>query len=389
MVLRIAYHRSPALIARTGVGHYTADLMEALCRRDDLRIAPLPAGIVARAYRRMQPLLTPKQPRAGGVSSRRRGSLKSLLRSAYRAAQRAFQWNVSRQLTPRRHDIYHEPNFPVLPSDIPTVLTLHDLSCLLMPEHHPPERVAAYEKQLPRVLSQTTHIISVSEFVRREIIRVLGWPADRVTAIHHGVRPGLGPMPGAEVQATLAALGLPPTYLLHVGTIEPRKNLLLLMKSFCRLPAALRERCPLVLAGGWGWNVREIADYFHDHALHHGVRHLGYLRDEDLGALYNGARALVFPSHYEGFGLPCLEMLACGGAVLASKAGTLQEIFGGNAHTIDAEDADGWTSAMARVIADDDWQTALRSRSLEFAGRFTWNRCAEETHAVYRRVAAA
>lgn len=388
MSLRIAYHRSPALIARTGVGHYTADLMEALCRRDDLHIAPLPAGIVARAYRHMQPLLTPKQPGAAG-SSLQRSRIKSVLRAAYRSAQRAFQWNVSRQLTPRRHDIYHEPNFPVLPSDIPTVLTLHDLSCLLMPEHHPPERVATYEKQLPRVLSQTSHIIAVSEFVRGEIIRVLGWPAERVTAIYHGVRPGLGPLLGDEVRATLSALGLPPSYLLHVGTIEPRKNLLLLMQAYCRLPAALRESCPLVLAGGWGWNVREIADYFHSHARHHGVRHLGYLRDESFSALYNGARALVFPSHYEGFGLPCLEMLACGGAVLASTAGTLQEIFGGHAHTIGAEDADGWTNAMARVIADDDWHAALRSRSLEFAEQFSWNRCALETHAVYRRVAAA
>src|SRR6185369_12251922 len=111
------------------------------------------------------------------------------------------------------------------------------------------------------------------------------------------------------------------------------------------LPESLRVRYPLVLVGGWGWNAGEVADYLSREARHRGVIHLGYVADADLPALYNGARALVYPSHYEGFGLPPLEMLACGGAVLASTAGAVAEVVGSQAHLIAADDFDGWRAA--------------------------------------------
>ena len=186
-----------------------------------------------------------------------------------------------------------------------------------------------------------------------------------------------------EIAPVLARLGLAPPYLLHVGTLEPRKNLHLLMRAYGDLPEALRARCPLVLAGGWGWNAAELADHYHAVARHRGVRLLGYLRDADLPALYNGARALVFPSHYEGFGLPPVEMLACGGAVLASTAGAVAETVGPRAHLVDADDLTGWRDAIARVIADDDWHAHLRRGGPEHARAFTWERCARETYRVY------
>src|SRR5207302_4554300 len=142
-----------------------------------------------------------------------------------------------------------------------------------------------------------------------------GIPPSRITRTYMGVRPWLRPMTPAEVTPVLQRLGLPPRYLLYLGTIEPRKNVRTLLHAYCDLPAALRESCPLVLAGGWGWKAEEVAAFFHDEARHKGVLRLGYVAEEDLGALYNGARALVFPSLYEGFGLPPMEMLACGGAV--------------------------------------------------------------------------
>ena len=201
-----------------------------------------------------------------------------------------------------------------------------------------------------------------------------------------GVRPTLRPLPESETQATLRSLGLPPQYLLYVGTLEPRKNLLMLMQAYCRLPSSLRESCRLLLVGSWGWNIREMADYFESHARHNGVMHLGYLPEEHLCALYNGARALVYPSFYEGFGLPPLEMMACGGPVLASTAGALKELFGDKAHLIDAADDAGWTNALARIIRDDDWRGRMQKDVLVHAGRFTWRRCAEETADVYRNV---
>lgn len=392
MTLRVAFHQTPALRPKSGVGHYTAELLDALLRVSaDVDVAPLPSGLMADVYRTAYQALTPKNKSAAGATGAKSvassSMIKSLIRRGSQSAQNALFWNLSRQLKTSRFDLYHEPNLPLLPTDVPTVFTLYDLSLANMPEHHPADRVAKFERQMPIALKQTSHIITISQTIRDEIIQTLGWPAERVTCTYLGVRPTLKPLPISETKRTLHELGLPPQYLLYVGTLEPRKNLLRLMKAYCRLPASLRESCPLLLVGGWGWNIGEMADYLHNHARHQGVIHLGYVPEDRLCALYNGARALVYPSLYEGFGLPPLEMMACGGPVLASTAGALKELFGNHAHLIDADDDEGWTEALDRIISDDDWRTLLCEDVLIHAGRFTWDRCAQETLAVYRRVA--
>src|SRR5207253_4124222 len=129
----------------------------------------------------------------------------------------------------------------------------------------------------------------------------------------------------------------------------------------CALPPKLRSSWPLLLVGGWGWNTRDIADYFHHEARHRGVIHLGYVKERYLAAVYSGARALVYPSLYEGFGLPPVEMMACGGAVLASTAGAVAEVVGPHAHLTDPHDLDGWRRALQRVLTDDDWWHGLRA----------------------------
>jgi len=156
------------------------------------------------------------------------------------------------------------------------------------------------------------HLIADSNCVRREMIEKLGIPAERITTVHLGVRPVFKPLPSAAVLPVLQGLGLRPGYLLHVGTIEPRKNLLRLMQAYCDLPRLLRESHPLALVGGWGWRNEQIREFYESTARHAGVVKLGYVPEEDLPAVYNGARALVFPTHYEGFGFPPLEMMACG-----------------------------------------------------------------------------
>jgi alpha-1,3-rhamnosyl/mannosyltransferase len=201
-----------------------------------------------------------------------------------------------------------------------------------------------------------------------------------------GIRRGLGPLPASQVAPILARLGLPSQYLLYLGTIEPRKNLLRLLKAYCALPQELRSHWPLLLVGGWGWNTADIADYFHNEARHRGVIHLGYVKDRYLGAVYNGARALVYPSLYEGFGLPPLEMMACGGAVIASTAGALAETVGAKAHLVEPEDLDGWKDALTRAIKDEDWCRSLRQGAPDVARPYTWDRCAAQTLAIYQMV---
>jgi alpha-1,3-rhamnosyl/mannosyltransferase len=142
------------------------------------------------------------------------------------------------------------------------------------------------------------------------------------------------------------------------------------------------------VAGGWGWQASKIAEYLDNVAKPRGVRHLGYVADSDLPGLYSAARALVFPSHYEGFGLPPLEMLATGGAVLASTAGVHREVLANHAAYIAPDDLDGWRDALRRAIVDGDWIRQLREGGQEHAAGFTWQKCAKQTVEVYSKVLA-
>jgi alpha-1,3-rhamnosyl/mannosyltransferase len=199
-----------------------------------------------------------------------------------------------------------------------------------------------------------------------------------------GVRRDLRPMPRHHVDLVLRKLGLPSRYLLHLGTIEPRKNVHMLMRAYSALPAPLRERYPLVLVGKWGWNMDDAQRFYHEEAKARGVLHVGYVPDEHVAALYNGARALLFPTLYEGFGMPPIEMMACGGAVIASTADAVRETVGAQAHLVDALDEEGWTRALRLATEDDDWWQQLRTGATSVAARYTWDQCAADTLRVYR-----
>ncbi len=351
------------------------------------QVVPFPHGWLWHAQTlatRLRRWLEPRRPAGSGAPTAPswRGRLFTSLREyGQRWLEGAFRNVCSRQ----RFDLYHEPNYVPLPGDVPAIATIHDLSLLLHPQWHPLDRVRHFERRFEEGLRRCVHLLTDCEAVRRETITHLGLRPEQVTAVHLGVRPGFGPLPAGEVAQGLRRLRLPQRYLLYLGTLEPRKNVLMLLQVYCSLPANLRERWPLLLVGGWGWNQAEIAGFLDSEARHKGVIHLGYLPDRHLPLLYNGARALVFPSHYEGFGLPPLEMLACGGAVLASTAAALVEVVGRQAHLIDPWDRDGWRDSLMRVLTDDDWHRALCRGATETAGPCTWQRCAEQTWHVYRQ----
>jgi alpha-1,3-rhamnosyl/mannosyltransferase len=385
--VRVIVNELQGLKQRTGIGHYTAELIR--CARIQAigdQIESFPGGWVRKA--------TAACFRAGGNLGRpgkranSLGKLKSVAVGLVRDGWQAFlDRRFSRLCRAGDYDIYHEPNYLPMPADCPTVVTLHDLSVLLHPQWHPADRVKRFENRLPEVLGRAAHFLADTDSVRREVIEVLGVRPDRVSRVYMGIRADLRPLPAELVQAGLARLGLPHQYLLCLGTIEPRKNVLRLLQAYTSLPFSVRSDWPLVLAGGWGWNAEEVRRYLDEIGQHQGVIHLGYVADEHLPILYNGARALFFPSYYEGFGLPPLEMMACGGAVIASTAAALVETVGRQAHLIDPDDDDGWRSALARIITDDEWRQSLRVGAEQTARPFTWERCAAETLAVWRHVA--
>ena len=368
--------------AKTGVGYYTTGLIDGLGGRGDLELAHYPPrwlGLTLATWKRGRRWLPSRRGSSAALlTSEAQPSLK------HRLLQRHFQ-RYSRQ---GKFDLYHEPNFIPFKCDLPTVVTIHDLSVLRHPEWHPIERVRHYEQRFQRGLADCAHILTVSDFTRREVIATLGQRPERVTRSYNGVRSGMKKLPEDAVRRTIHRLGLPPRYLLHVGTIEPRKNLAMLVQAFGSLTARVRESCPLVLVGGWGWNHQDIGRLLEIAGPCLGVRHVGYLPERDLPAVYNGATALVFPSFYEGFGLPVVEMMACGGAVIASTAGVMPELMGLQAPLIDPLDINGWREAMIRVVTDADWREQLRDGVIERASQFTWHGCAEETVKAYRAALA-
>jgi glycosyltransferase involved in cell wall biosynthesis len=394
--VRVVVNALSASGSKTGVGHYTAQLLRCLAAQwEDGELEVFPQGWVRQAYALrswLRAWLQPPRPPtartapnpAGPIpAASSRGRLLGRIRSLSQFVQ---EQHFRRLCARRRYDLYHEPNFLPLPTDVPTVLSIHDLSVLLHPEWHPADRVAHYTRDFERGLRQCVHVLTGAEFIRQQILDHLGLKPERVTVTPYGVRPDLCPLPAARVQSELRRLGLPPRYLLYLGTLEPRKNLLMLLRVYTSLPEETRTAFPLLLVGNWGWNTADLADYYETEARHRGVLHLGYLADEDLAAVYNGARALVFPSFYEGFGLPPLEMLACGGAVLASTAGAVAETVGAQAFLLDPGDEDGWRRALQRITMDDDWWRQLRQGAVQAAAPWTWERCADATLAVYRQV---
>lgn len=392
--MRVVVNRLAALGMKTGIGHYTLELIR--CLRQQAHpdvIAAYPRGWVRRAREvcaQARPYFEGRKQPAPAGTPRADSLLTSLKRSALdyaRQGNRIFMTYHFRDVCAQRgYQLYHETNFIPFPSDLPTIATLHDLSVLLHPQWHPADRVAFFEKHFHRGLARCVHFLAISENGRQEVIRHLNIAPERVTRTYMGIRPGLGPLSQEAIAASLQQLGLPPRYLLYLGTMEPRKNVLRLMQVYCALPERLRSRWPLVLVGGWGWNMAETADYLQREARHRGVIHLGYVAEPHMAAVYNGARALVYPSLYEGFGLPPIEMMACGGAVLASTAGALVETVGRRAHLVHPEDFDGWHDALTRVVEDDDWWRELRRGVQEVARPYTWDQCAADTLRVYRQV---
>ncbi len=361
---------------KTGIGHYTQNLVGSLRKQARFDTIDTFPGFWFRVARRGW--------------TRARSWLSSEISSATGDNYTKIQYTYFQRLfrlicKSHRYDLYHEPNYIPLSDEIPVVTTLHDLSVLLHPQWHPANRIRYFERMIHKCLSGCVHFLSVSRFGRQEVINLLGLRPDQVTNIYQGIRPEMVPLPEYQVKETLRRLGLPIRYLLYVGTIEPRKNVATLLRAYVQLPASVRDKYPLILVGSWGWNSDDVRTLLSAYR-HMNVHYIGYVSDKYLPILYNGARALLFPSFYEGFGLPPVEMLACGGAVLGSTASALVETIGNQAHLVDPLDLDEWRQGMLRVTTDDEWWFKLRCGAQEIARSFTWKVCADQTLNVYRRL---
>jgi glycosyltransferase involved in cell wall biosynthesis len=291
---------------------------------------------------------------------------------------------LSLELLQARLDVLFVPAH-VLPlvHPLPTVVTVHDLGYQYFPEAHPPRQRQYLDWSTRFSARGATHVIADSEATRRDLERFYEVPADKVTVVYPGRDERLGPADPAPVRARYNLGG---DYVLHVGTLQPRKNLLRLMEAV-RALRAQGLALTLVLAGRPGWlagpilaRARELAGL---------VLLLDYVPDADLPGLYSGAAAFAFPSLYEGFGFPVLEAMACGAPVVCANTSSLPELAGDAALLVDPTDTAALAEALRRAVLDPDLRAGLIARGREQVQRFSWDRAAREALRVLERTAHA
>ncbi len=283
-------------------------------------------------------------------------------------------------------DLIHALAFvaPLLTTQ-PSVVTIYDLSFV-----HTPQRLSAARRLYLSLLTPLTcqrarRVIAISHSTARDLSATFGIPASKIDVAAAGYDAGVyHPLPPADIRAFKAAKNLPERFWLFVGTLEPRKNLPTLIEAYARLRPS--ERLPLVIAGGRGWDYDDIFAAVARYKLGDSIHFPGFLTPEDLPLWYNSAEAFIYPSLFEGFGLPVLEAMACGTPVIVSDATSLPEVAGDAGLTVAAHNVEAWQAALRRVSGDADWRARARGRGLTQATRFSWKETAARTVASYLRV---
>jgi glycosyltransferase involved in cell wall biosynthesis len=386
--MKILLNATPLLSPRSGVGRYTRALGESLLAIDPDNEYEF---FAPPRFSRELPAFAWEQggPPAYSLLRQRLRGLRGYSLWVDWARRRLFELGG----LARGFNLYHEPNSVPLGFPAPVVLTVLDLSIRQYPGTHPPVRVDIFNRYFYRSLGRVRRIITISHAIKRELVDLLGLPADKIDVIHLAAGRKFQPQPPGALAAFQQARGLPEAYILYVGTIEPRKNLGLLIEAYAGLPAGLRQRFPLVLAGFKGWPgdespYRGLAARVEALGMTRQVRFTGFVPEADLPLLYGGASAFVFPSVYEGFGLPPLEAMQTGRPVLISTAPALVEVVGEAGLALTAGEREAWTAGLARVLADADLRRDLGERGLARARQFSWEQCARQTLASYGRALA-
>jgi glycosyltransferase involved in cell wall biosynthesis len=282
--------------------------------------------------------------------------------------------------------LFHGMEHMLLPlCRVPTVLTVHDLIFERLPGHHKPLNRWYLHLTLPLFCRRATHIIAVSEHTRADLAALYRIPPTKITVIPEAADPRFRPPSDEALDLARVSYGLPERYLLCVGTIEPRKNLDRLLAAWEPLYLS-GEVPPLVIVGRRGWLYDHFFAALERSPARDGVIFPGWMLDDDLPAVYAAAELFLFPSIYEGFGLPVLEAMASGAPVVCSNATSLPEVAGDAVLFFDPYDVEAIRAALRTALSDAALRQDLRQRGFQRAMRFSWGRAAEETLALYRQL---
>ena len=377
--MRIGFDATSAVRQGAGIGRITRELLRALTRRD-----------TANTYR----LIYASPPGAPAQPLPPLGRNFHLRHLPFDDLWLARVWHRARlplpvNLVTGGIDLYHAPDFtlpPVFPGTR-TVLTVHDLSFVRDPESAMPVLRKYLNKVVPRSVRGATHVLADSEATREDLMALYGTPREKITVLYSGVNPMFQPVRDADRLASVRArygIGAAP-YVLAVSTLQPRKNYSRLIQALARQPD---PKLRLVIVGGKGWLYDAIFAEVSRSGLEGRVIFAGFAADDDLPALYSGARVVAYPSTYEGFGLPILEGYACGTPVVTSTASCLPEVAGGAALLVDPLDVDAIATALHQAASDDALRADLIARGFERVRPFTWDNAAKQLLGVYEAVGA-
>jgi glycosyltransferase involved in cell wall biosynthesis len=370
--MRFGLDGIPLAETKTGIGHYTFELAQALAA-----FAPADEFEIVSPFSEAS---APDQP------------LPSNLRFVSVAAngwKRRLWWSITlpRYCADAGVSLFHGTNFE-LPywSRCPTVLTIHDLSLMLFPHTHEKRLVRRARLKLPRVARKADAIVTPSETVKGEVCEHLGIAPAKVFAIPEAARRSFYPASQAESAAVLERLRVEDDFVLFVGTIEPRKNVLNLVRAFAELVRDNSLRLQLVIAGKPGWLSHDLDDYLAGSAIRERVVFTGHVSDDELRALYSSCRVFVYPSLYEGFGLPLLEAMACGAPVVTSNVPSIVETVGNAARPVSPHDVHDIAQGVKSLIENDAEREHWAAAGKRHAEKFSWERTASATLDVYRKV---
>jgi len=271
-----------------------------------------------------------------------------------------------------KHYIYWEPNYICLNHQGVCVPTVHDLSHLICPEFHPKARVKYLEAELPGTLARAQHVIVVSEYTKQSVMEHFDLDDQQITVVPPSVKSEYYPRTASECAQLKKRLGLPENFILFVGTLEPRKNLQGLLLAYKLLSAELRSQYPLVLSGKKGWLLEEIEQILQPMLDSGEVIWLGYAKSEDLPALYSSATAFTYVSHFEGFGMPIAEAMACGTAVIASDNTSMKEAAAGSVCTVSPHSIESIAQGIRTVLLDSEYRIQCETSGLEVSKNRSW-----------------
>ena len=366
--MRIGLDGLPLTQLKTGVGTYTFELARALAAQapdDDFQ------------------LVSPKRFDLAASGDHMPQNL-SLVYSRPNLLERRW-WSLGMPSYIRRNSIalFHGTNFEVpLRGDCPSVVTIHDLSLLLHSSTHQELAVLRGRLRLPRMARRATLVITVSEAVRREVCEHLRIEPEKVIAIPLAPSPAFVRASSEVTAEVRRRLGVEAEFLLYAGTIEPRKNVITLLRAFEEVMRTTELRPQLVVAGKLGWKQNNVIRSFEESAFRDRIKLLGYVSDADLCALYSSCTAFVYPSIYEGFGLPPLEAMACGAPVIASAVPSV--MMNSGARVISPTDVHGLSRSIAELISDARMRESLSEAGLKHAAKFSWAETAMLTREVYQ-----